>query len=92
MSESKTHGDTIEQARMGVALGKQLSLTEKKGIVNGVVLGDYGDEAARVVVPHDAARSVLWARTQSTTPGLRMPPLARSERDEAFLAVLSTEE
>src|SRR5207247_2376157 len=30
------HGDTIEQARLGNALGKQFSLTEKGGIVNGV--------------------------------------------------------
>jgi len=30
------HGDTIEQARVGNALGKQLSLTEKNTVVNGV--------------------------------------------------------
>jgi hypothetical protein len=30
------HGDTIDQARTGNALGKQISLTEKGGIVNGV--------------------------------------------------------
>jgi hypothetical protein len=30
------HGDTIEQARIGNALGKQLSPTEKGGPVNGV--------------------------------------------------------
>jgi hypothetical protein len=30
------HGDTIEQARLGNALGKQLSLTEKGAVVNGV--------------------------------------------------------
>jgi hypothetical protein len=30
------HGDTIEQARLGVALGKQLSPTEKGTPVNGV--------------------------------------------------------
>jgi hypothetical protein len=30
------HGDTIEQARLGNALGKQLSLTEKNTLVNGV--------------------------------------------------------
>src|SRR5713101_1595479 len=30
------HGDTIEQARMGNALGKQISLTDKNTIVNGV--------------------------------------------------------
>jgi hypothetical protein len=30
------HGDTIEQARLGNALGKQFSLTEKNTVVNGV--------------------------------------------------------
>jgi hypothetical protein len=30
------HGDTIEQARMGNALGKQISLTDKNTTVNGV--------------------------------------------------------
>ncbi len=30
------HGDTAEQARLGNALGKQFSLTEKGAIVNGV--------------------------------------------------------
>ena len=33
---AELHGDTIEQARMGNALGKQLSLNEKGGITNGV--------------------------------------------------------
>jgi len=33
---AELHGDTIEQARLGNALGKQFSLTEKGGIVNGV--------------------------------------------------------
>ena len=32
----KVAGLTIEQARLGNALGKQISLTEKQGIVNGV--------------------------------------------------------
>jgi hypothetical protein len=35
-SVAELHGDTLEQARMGVALGKQISLTEKQTIVNGV--------------------------------------------------------
>ena len=30
------HGDTIDQARLGNALGKQISLTEKGTLVNGV--------------------------------------------------------
>ena len=36
MNVGELHGDTIEQARIGNALGKQFSLTEKQGIVNGV--------------------------------------------------------
>jgi hypothetical protein len=36
MNVGELHGDTIEQARLGNALGKQFSLTEKQGIVNGV--------------------------------------------------------
>jgi len=35
-SVAELHGDTIEQARLGNALGKQLSLSEKQGVVNGV--------------------------------------------------------
>ena len=33
---AELHGDTLEQARIGNALGKQLSITEKGTIVNGV--------------------------------------------------------
>src|SRR5499427_812666 len=36
MGVADLHGDSIEQARIGNALGKQFSLTEKGGIVNGV--------------------------------------------------------
>jgi hypothetical protein len=35
-SVAELHGDTIEQARTGNAMGKQFSLTEKQGLVNGV--------------------------------------------------------
>lgn len=33
---AELHGDTLEQARIGNALGKQLSRTEKNTVVNGV--------------------------------------------------------
>ena len=36
MNVAQLHGDMLEQARLGNALGKQFSLTEKGGIVNGV--------------------------------------------------------
>jgi hypothetical protein len=36
MNVAELHGDTLEQARMGNALGKQLSLSEKQTVINGV--------------------------------------------------------
>ena len=36
MNVGQLHGDTIDQARVGNALGKQVSFTEKNTIVNGV--------------------------------------------------------
>jgi hypothetical protein len=39
---AQLHGDTLDQARIGNALGKQISLSEKSGIVNGV--GDKPNE------------------------------------------------
>jgi hypothetical protein len=36
MNVAELHGDTLEQARLGNRLGKQVSLTEKGTIVNGV--------------------------------------------------------
>jgi hypothetical protein len=36
MNVAQLHGDTIEQARLGNALGKQFSLSEKKERINGV--------------------------------------------------------
>ena len=36
MNVPELHGDTIDQARVGNALGKQFSLTEKNMVVNGV--------------------------------------------------------
>src|SRR5262245_57459599 len=36
MNVAELHGDTLEQARLGNRMGKQLSLSEKQGIINGV--------------------------------------------------------
>jgi hypothetical protein len=36
MNVGELHGDTLDQARLGNALGKQISMTEKGTIVNGV--------------------------------------------------------
>ena len=42
MGVAQIHGDTIDQARMGVAMGKMISLSEKNTVVNGV--GDMPNE------------------------------------------------
>ena len=36
MNVAELHGDTVEQARLGNRMGKQISLTEKNTVVNGV--------------------------------------------------------
>jgi hypothetical protein len=36
MNNGVLHGDTIDQARIGNAMGKQISLTEKSAVSNGV--------------------------------------------------------
>ena len=36
MDNGVLHGDTIDQARIGNAIGKQISLTEKNTVINGV--------------------------------------------------------
>src|SRR3954469_21887956 len=35
MNVAQLHGDTLEQAQLGNALGKQISLNDKQGITNG---------------------------------------------------------
>jgi hypothetical protein len=42
MNNGVLHGDTVDQARVGNAMGKQISLTEKQAVNNGV--GDMPNE------------------------------------------------
>jgi hypothetical protein len=42
MNNGVLHGDTVDQARIGNAMGKQISLTEKQAVNNGV--GDMPNE------------------------------------------------
>ena len=49
-----------------------------QNIINAVLAkGDLGYDNARVVVPKDLYRSVLWDRMNTTTPAVQMPSLAR---------------
>jgi hypothetical protein len=73
-SAAELQGDTIEQARLGVALGKQLSLTEKGTIVNGV--GDtpintiFLRVPRRTDAPKDSADHTCGNWTSSAATGV----------------------
>ena len=49
---------------------------------------DLGVGGARVVVPRDTSRSVLYLRANSTAGLIKMPPLARNLVDTNAVAVL----
>jgi len=60
-----------------------------QNIINALLLdGDLGLDNARVVVPKDMWRSVLYARMNSTDPAIKMPTLARNLIDTAAVQVI----
>jgi len=61
-----------------------------QNLINGILVkGDLGYDNARVVVPDDVWRSILYQRTASTDPLVRMPPLARNQVDVNGLRALA---
>jgi uncharacterized repeat protein (TIGR03806 family) len=52
--------------------------------------GDLGFDNAYVVVPQDIWRSILYQRSLSTDPAVKMPPLARNLVDSNSLAVVAS--
>lgn len=60
---------------------------ERQNLIDGPVLIDQGVDHARVVVPRDIWRSILYLRP-STLEGMKMPPIAHERLDEAGLGLL----
>ena len=60
----------------------------KQGLVDGRVLIDQRIDNSRVVAPNDIWRSILLLRA-SAIDGLKMPPLAHNEVDEAGMKLLT---
>ena len=56
-------------------------------LIDGPVLIDQGIDRARVIVPRDIWRSILYLRP-STLEGMKMPPIAHERLDQAGLALL----
>ena len=83
---AQLHGDTIEQARVGNILGKQMSLTEKQGIVNGV--GDMPNQhdmltGSMLTARHtDAADHTCNNWTANTTAQRAARPLGQAGRQQ----------
>ena len=59
----------------------------RQNLIDGPVLIDQGVDRARVVVPRDIWRSILYVRA-STLEGMKMPPIAHERLDGAGLGLL----
>lgn len=60
---------------------------DRQNLIDGPVLIDQGVDHARVVVPRDIWRSILYLRA-STLEGMKMPPIAHERLDEVGLGLL----
>src|SRR5213076_1324860 len=72
MGVADLHGDSIEQARIGNALGKQFSLTEKAGIVNGV--GDMPNTHDILTGSQPDGRAYTDSMDHTSATGRATPP------------------
>jgi len=62
---------------------------ESQGIVGGAVQNNLGITGARVVLPGDTNKSILFVRDNSLVTGIKMPPLAKNVLDAEAMAVLA---
>jgi hypothetical protein len=45
-------------------------------------------DGAQLIVPGEPERSLIYLRSLSTQPGVRMPPLLRNRVDDRYVALL----
>ncbi|MGH1365085.1 MAG: PA14 domain-containing protein, partial [Calditrichia bacterium] len=60
-----------------------------QGFVNGAIIEDLGVPGAKVIVPQDVSRSMLYVRSNSLDDGVAMPPLAKNLVDDPGMQVLA---
>lgn len=66
----------------------EITLAET-GLLNGIPANNGGNPANRLVVPGDAAHSVLLSRVAATNGFTRMPPIASNELDQASIGLIT---
>ena len=67
-------------------LSEDLAFTS---IVNGEVVEDMGIEGAKIVVPGDTAKSVLYQRLKQVGTATAMPPLAKDVQHQEGVALIA---
>ena len=65
----------------------QVSL-EESGLINADVIEDLGVEGAKVIVPGEPDKSVLYLRMAELGTSTAMPPLAKNKLDQAAIALV----
>ena len=59
------------------------------GLINGPAVNHGGDPLNKLVVPGDAAHSIVLSRAAATNGFTRMPPLATNQTDSVNIALLT---
>ena len=61
---------------------------EESGLINGDVIENLGVEEAKVIVPGEPEKSVLYMRIAQLGTSTAMPPLAKNKLDEAAVELV----
>jgi len=62
---------------------------DEQGVILAEPLRGGYPEGTRLVVPGDPESSLIYMRSQSALPGLRMPPMLRNRVDEPYVELLA---
>ncbi len=68
--------------------GRIETLLGSAGIVNGIVQDSLGISGAKVIVPQNVDKSIMYKRIATASEAHKMPPLAKNMVDQSVLPVL----
>jgi uncharacterized repeat protein (TIGR03806 family) len=61
----------------------------EQGVLMATPRAGTGPEDVRLIYPGEPERSLLYRRTNSTEPGVRMPPILKNHIDQAYVDLLA---